>query len=133
MSWVVEVLCLGGLTDEGALWMVEEIVGSAVACGLLAATATATATVHAYRTVWHGVYGDPVFRPAREKPAEDPARTLPRRAAGRGRCGRTPAAGRPQGRWSAIDGPYDVAERLDAVLTGLLSRGTRSATGAPDG
>lgn len=34
MPWVLDILALGELTDRNALWMVEEIVDSAIACGL---------------------------------------------------------------------------------------------------
>lgn len=128
MPWVVEVLSLGGLTDEGALWMVEEIVDSAIACGL-----PTEAAVHAYRTIWHCVYGDLVFRHATEKRAGEPDRTrhFPDALLGEADAAELPRLAVLADRWSAIDGAYDIAEQLDSVITGLLARGTRSASGAP--
>ncbi|MFJ2089902.1 hypothetical protein ACIOEW_11580 [Streptomyces sp. NPDC087901] len=35
--------------------------------------------------------------------------------------------------WRAYATDYEVADELDAIITGLLDRGTRSASGAPAG
>lgn len=35
--------------------------------------------------------------------------------------------------WRAYAADYDVVDELDAIITGLLTRGTRSASGAPAG
>ncbi|MEU8503538.1 hypothetical protein AB0C40_02180 [Streptomyces brevispora] len=35
--------------------------------------------------------------------------------------------------WRAYASDYDVVDELDAIITGLLTRGTRSASGAPAG
>lgn len=35
--------------------------------------------------------------------------------------------------WRAYVADYDVVDELDAIITGLLARGTRSASGAPAG
>lgn len=34
IPWVLDILALGELTDRNALWMVEEIIDSAITCGL---------------------------------------------------------------------------------------------------
>ncbi len=122
MPWVVEVLSQGDLTDEGALWMVEEIVASGIACGLTPEEAT-----RAYRTIWHCVYGDLVFRRAMERRAEDPGRKrhfpdlltdvdaaeLPHLAA-------------LADRWTELTEDYDLTGQLGAVVDGLLGRAARS-------
>ncbi|MFD9907926.1 TetR/AcrR family transcriptional regulator [Streptomyces sp. NPDC059063] len=124
MPWVVEVLSLGDLTDKGALWMVDEIVGSAVACGL-----TPGEAVRAYRTIWHCVYGDLVFRRAMARRADEPdrkryfpdlltdadAEELPHIA---------PLADR----WQELTEDYDVTTQLAAVIDGLLARATRPSS-----
>ncbi|WSL21665.1 TetR/AcrR family transcriptional regulator [Streptomyces sp. NBC_01283] len=121
MPWVVEVLSLGDLTDRGALWMVEEIIGCCVARGL-----TPPQAVAAYRTIWHCVYGDLVFRQAMARRAEEPdrrrhfpdmltdadAEELPHLAA-------------LAGRWLELTESYDPAAQLGAVIDGLLGQARR--------
>ncbi|MFD0550963.1 TetR/AcrR family transcriptional regulator [Streptomyces rectiviolaceus] len=121
MPWVVEVLSLGDLTDKGALWMVEEIIASCVACGL-----TPAQSVAAYRTIWHCVYGDLVFRQAMARRAEEPdrrrhfpdmiteadAEELPHMAA-------------LADRWLELTADYDVSTQLGAVIDGLLGQARR--------
>ncbi|MFF3329384.1 TetR/AcrR family transcriptional regulator [Streptomyces sp. NPDC002888] len=123
MVWVIDVLSRGDLTDKGALWMTEEIVDSAIACGL-----TPEAAVHAYRTIWYLVYGALVFRRAEDRRAED------RRAADPGRgqffpslvteddAGELPRLTALSARWGDVTAAYDVAEQLAAVVDGLLAR-----------
>ncbi|MEU6989920.1 helix-turn-helix domain-containing protein [Streptomyces sp. NPDC046465] len=118
MPWVVEVLSLGDLTDEGALWMVEEIIASGIACGL-----TPEDAVRAYRTIWHCVYGDLAFHRAMERRAEDPDRKrhFP------GLLTDADAAELPHlaalaGRWAELTEDYDVTRQLGAVIDGLLGR-----------
>ncbi|MFH8607680.1 TetR/AcrR family transcriptional regulator [Streptomyces sp. NPDC018029] len=121
MPWVVEVLSLGDLTDKGALWMVEEIVGAGIDCGLTPADA-----VRAYRTIWHCVYGDLVFRHAMERRAEDPGRKrhFPDLLADVDPA-ELPHLAALAGRWSELTEDYDVARQLDAVIDGLLGRAQR--------
>ncbi|MFE7928123.1 TetR/AcrR family transcriptional regulator [Streptomyces sp. NPDC057456] len=116
MDWVVDVLSLGDLTDKGALWMPEEIIDSAIACGL-----TPEAAIHAYRTIWYVVHGALVFRRADARRTADPARkpffpalitaddadALPRLSA-------------LAERWDEVTADYDVAAQLAAVVDGLL-------------
>ncbi|MFE0178845.1 TetR/AcrR family transcriptional regulator [Streptomyces sp. NPDC059002] len=123
MPWVVEVLSLGDLTDKGALWMVEEIVGAGIDCGLTPADA-----VRAYRTIWHFVSGELIFRHAMERRAKDPDRKryfpdmltdadateLPRLAA-------------LAGRWDELTEDYDTARQLGAIIDGLLGPADRRA------
>jgi AcrR family transcriptional regulator len=123
LPWVLDVLALGELTDRNALWMVEEIIDSALACGLSPAQA-----VRAYRTIWAYVYGDLVFRRAAERRAQHPpnsrrfpemvteqdAATLPRLVA-------------IKDEWRAYAADYEVADELDAIVRGLIGRAT--ATG----
>ncbi|WP_055534095.1 TetR/AcrR family transcriptional regulator [Streptomyces alboniger] len=125
MPWVVEVLSLGDLTDRGALWMVEEMIGAAVDCGLTPAEA-----VRAYRTLWHCVYGDLVFRRAMERRAEDPDRKrhFP------GMLTDADAAELPHlaalaDQWTELTEDYDVARQLGAVIDGLLGRTGRESLG----
>ncbi|MFG2649967.1 TetR/AcrR family transcriptional regulator [Streptomyces sp. NPDC048436] len=121
MPWVVEVLSLGDLTDKGALWMVEEIIASCVACGL-----TPPEAVAAYRTIWHCVYGDLVFRQAMARRAEEPDR-------GRHFPGMLTEADADElphltalaGRWLELTGNYDAAQQLAAVIDGLLGQARR--------
>lgn len=35
--------------------------------------------------------------------------------------------------WRAYAADYEAADELDAIITGLLARGTRNASGAPAG
>lgn len=118
VDWVIDVLSLGDLTDKGALWMPEEIIDSAVACGL-----TPEQAIHAYRTIWYVVYGALVFRRAEARRAADPGRRrffptfvteedateLPRLAA-------------LSDRWEEVTAQYDVAGQLAAVVDGLLGQ-----------
>ncbi|MET9659393.1 TetR/AcrR family transcriptional regulator [Streptomyces sp. NPDC006510] len=120
LPWVLDILALGELTDRNALWMVEEIIDSALACGLSPAQA-----VRAYRTIWSYVYGDLIFRRAAERRAQNPsgrryfpemvteqdAATLPRLAALRDE-------------WRTYAADYEVADELDAIIRGLIGRGT---------
>ncbi|MFB7533516.1 TetR/AcrR family transcriptional regulator [Streptomyces sp. NPDC056178] len=120
IPWVLDILALGELTDKDALWMVEEIIDSALACGLSPAR-----SVRAYRVIRSYVYGDLVFRRATERRAENPSRgryfpemiteedaaTLPRLAAVRDR-------------WREYSADSDTAEELDAIIEGLIGRGT---------
>ncbi|MFD7492024.1 TetR/AcrR family transcriptional regulator [Streptomyces sp. NPDC059832] len=123
LPWVLDILALGEVTDRNALWMVEEIIDSALACGLSPAQA-----VRAYRTIWSYVYGDLIFRRAAERRAQNPpgrryfpemvteedAATLPRLAA-------------IKDEWRAYAADYEAADELDAIIRGLIDRGT--ATG----
>ncbi|MER6915563.1 TetR/AcrR family transcriptional regulator [Streptomyces sp. NPDC000594] len=120
VPWVLKVLVRGDLTDRQALWMAESIIDSAIAGGLGEEQA-----VHAYRTIWHFVYGDLIFRAARERRAADPdhrpsfpatlteedAKELPRLTA-------------LADRWEGMQ-RYDIVEQLTAVVDGLLSRAHR--------
>lgn len=123
MPWVLDILALGELTDKEALWMVEEIIDSALACGLSPA-----ASVRAYRTVWSYVYGDLVFRRAAARRQENPpsrlyfpemvteqdAEALPRLTA-------------IKEHWREYAADYAVADELDAIIGGLIHRGTTAA------
>lgn len=121
MPWVVEVLGLGDLTDKGALWMVEEIIASCVACGLTLPQALA-----AYRTIWHCVYGDLVFRQAMARRAQEPDR----RRHFPGMLTDADAQGLPHltalaDRWLELTAEYDVSTQLAAVVDGLLGQARR--------
>ncbi|MEV6182221.1 TetR/AcrR family transcriptional regulator [Streptomyces sp. NPDC052015] len=118
MIWVVDVLSRGDLTDKGALWMAEEIVDSAVRCGL-----TPREAVHAYRTIWYLVYGALVLRRAEARRAADPGRKpffpsllTPDDA------GELPRLASLSDRWEEVTAGYDVAAQLEAVVDGLLAR-----------
>lgn len=119
VDWVIDVLSLGDLTDKGALWMPEEIIDSAIACGLSPEEA-----IHAYRTIWYVVHGPLVFR-----------RAEARRAAGPGRkpffpalvteddAGELPCPAALSTRWAEVTAAYDVAAQpAAAVVDGLLAR-----------
>ncbi|MFH8366171.1 TetR/AcrR family transcriptional regulator [Streptomyces sp. NPDC018031] len=118
MPWVVDIISLGELTDRHALWMVEEIVDSAMACGLGESDA-----VHAYRSIWHFVLGTLVFRSAMARRARQPDR--PRyfmemlREADPAEMPRLAAL---SDRWPEVLDGYDVARELRAVVDGLLDR-----------
>ncbi|MGW5865970.1 TetR/AcrR family transcriptional regulator [Streptomyces sp. NPDC055239] len=121
LPWVVEVLSLGDLTDKGALWMVEEIVDCSLACGLDQSQAIA-----AYRTIWHCVYGDLVFRQAMARRADEPDR-------GRYFPGMLTAEDADElphltalaDRWLELTAEYDVSTQLGAVIDGLLGQARR--------
>lgn len=118
MPWVVEVISLGELTDEHALWMVEEIVDSAMACGLSERDA-----VHAYRSIWHFVLGTLVFRSAMDRRARQPDRPqyFMEMLDGADPAEMPRLAGLA-GRWREVVDSYDVAGELRAVVDGLLDR-----------
>ncbi|MEE1742004.1 helix-turn-helix domain-containing protein [Streptomyces sp. BE147] len=129
MPWVLDILALGELTDRNALWMVEEIIGSALACGLSPAR-----SVRAYRTIWSYVYGDLVFRRAAARRAENPPSTryFPEMVTAED-ADTLPHLTAVKDRWREYAADYEVADELDAIIEGLISRGTRSASGAPPG
>ncbi|WP_434100773.1 TetR/AcrR family transcriptional regulator [Streptomyces pharetrae] len=118
MIWVVDILALGDLTDKDAWWTAEEIIDSAIACGLSPEEA-----VHAYHTLWYVIHGSLVFRRADARRAADPDRAalfpdliteedadeLPRLAA-------------LSNRWHEVKAGYDIREQLERVLDGLLRR-----------
>ncbi|GHE44272.1 TetR family transcriptional regulator [Streptomyces longispororuber] len=122
LPWVVEVLRLGGLTDRGALWMVEELVGAGIACGL-----TPEEAVHAYATLWHCVYGSLVYRRAvaRRAAGPDRERYFPGMLSGAD-AGELPHLTALADRWTELTASYDVGVQLRAVVDGLLGpRGGR--------
>ncbi|MFI1013658.1 TetR/AcrR family transcriptional regulator [Streptomyces sp. NPDC020965] len=117
VPWVLKVLELGGLTDKQALWIAEEIIDSAMACGLSAGQAVAT-----YRTIWYFVYGDLVFRASAARRAAEPDRKQHWPAM----LTEEDAAELPRltalaPRWEELQ-RYDIAEQLAAIVDGLLSR-----------
>nr|WP_307821827.1 helix-turn-helix domain-containing protein [Streptomyces coffeae] len=125
LPWVVEVLSLGELTDRDALWMVEEIIESAMACGQDERRA-----VHTYRSIWHYVLGTLVFRAALTRRAEAPGR----RAAFPALLADADPSELPRlaalaNRWDGITDAYDVSEELRAVVAGLLGRDTGPGSG----
>ncbi|WP_439959616.1 TetR/AcrR family transcriptional regulator [Streptomyces luteocolor] len=121
MPWVVEVLGLGDLTDRGALWMVEEIVGICVGHGMSQAEA-----VRAYRTIWHCVYGDLAFRRAMERRAADPERRrhFPDLLTDAD-AAELPHLAALADRWTELTEDYDASGQLGAVIDGLLARTAR--------
>ncbi|MFE0099657.1 TetR/AcrR family transcriptional regulator [Streptomyces sp. NPDC059009] len=121
MPWVVEVLSLGDLTDKGALWMVEEIVGAGIDCGLDPVEA-----VRAYRTIWHCVYGDLVFRRAMERRAEEPDRKryFPDLLT-EADAAELPHLAQLADQWLELTEDYDVSQQLGAVIDGLLAAAGR--------
>ncbi|MEV5980027.1 TetR/AcrR family transcriptional regulator [Streptomyces sp. NPDC052114] len=121
MPWVVEVLSLGDLTDRGALWMVEEIIGTCVRRGMTPAEA-----VRAYRTIWHCVYGDLAFRRAMERRAADPERKryFPDLLTDAD-AAELPHLAALAGQWAELTEDYDPPGQLGAVIDGLLARTAR--------
>jgi AcrR family transcriptional regulator len=127
LPWVLDVLALGGLTDRNALWMVEEIVDSAIACGLSPARA-----VRAYGTIWNYVYGDLIFRRAAERRAENPPsrRYFPEMVTEED-AAELPRLVEIRDRWREYVADYEVTEELDAIVEGLLARGAAPGRDAP--
>lgn len=58
--WIVEVLASDDLMAVSALWIVEDILDSAIACGLSEVDA-----VYAYRTIWYYTAGELLIRNTR--------------------------------------------------------------------
>nr|WP_323449718.1 TetR/AcrR family transcriptional regulator [Streptomyces sp. YSPA8] len=117
MPWVLKVLVRGDVTDKKALWMAEEIIECALARGLGEAQA-----VHAYRTLWHFVYGDLVFTAARDQRAAEPDRRPSFTALLTGQdAAELPRLTELAPRWEELQ-RYDVEEQLTAIVDGLLSR-----------
>ncbi|MEV3870991.1 TetR/AcrR family transcriptional regulator [Streptomyces sp. NPDC049906] len=117
MPWVVQVLGLGDLADKGALWVMEEVIDSAMACGLDADDAA-----RAYRTIWHCVYGELVFRAAAERRAQDPDRTrnFPDALLTEADAEELPHLTALSGRWMEVMESYDLEAQLRKVIDGLL-------------
>ncbi|MFD8498493.1 TetR/AcrR family transcriptional regulator [Amycolatopsis sp. NPDC059657] len=60
--WIVEVLASDDLMAVSALWIVEDILDSAIACGL-----SETDAVYAYRTIWYYTAGELLIRVTRNR------------------------------------------------------------------
>jgi AcrR family transcriptional regulator len=118
MIWVIDVLSLGDLTDKEALWMPEEIIDSAMACGL-----TPQQALHAYRTIWYVVYGALVFQRADSRRAAAPERRpfFPTFLTEEDTA-RFPRLAAMADDWEQLKGTYDVKEQLAAVVDGLLGK-----------
>lgn len=124
MPWVVEVLNLGDLTDKDGLWMIEEIVDASLDCGLSPAGA-----VHMYRTVWHFIVGDVIFRRAMDRRAAQPDRKryFPDMLT-EADAAELPRLVELSDRWTRLTlDDYDVSRQLGAIIDGLLAAGPRSA------
>lgn len=106
--------------------MPEEIIDSAIACGL-----TPEQALHAYRTIWYVVYGALVFERADARRAAAPDRrpffpaflTEEDTAA-------LPRMTKLSSTWEEMKAGYDIAEQLAAVVDGLLRAG--EVTDGPD-
>ncbi|MFF9635157.1 TetR/AcrR family transcriptional regulator [Streptomyces bacillaris] len=122
IPWVLDILALGELTDRHALWMVEEIIDCALACGLSPAR-----SVRAYRTIWSYVYGDLVFRRAAARRAEQPSRRefFPEMITEKDTA-ELPRLTGVKEHWREYAADYEVAAELDAIVEGLISRGARA-------
>ncbi|MFD8434370.1 TetR/AcrR family transcriptional regulator [Streptomyces microflavus] len=121
IPWVLDILALGELTDRNALWMVEEIIDCALACGLSPAR-----SVRAYRTIWSYVYGDLVFRRAAARRAEQPSRRefFPEMITEKDTA-ELPRLTEVKEHWREYAADYETAAELDAIVEGLIKRGTR--------
>ncbi|MFE1545036.1 TetR/AcrR family transcriptional regulator [Streptomyces microflavus] len=121
IPWVLDILALGELTDRNALWMVEEIIDCALACGLSPAR-----SVRAYRTIWSYVYGDLVFRRAAARRAEQPSRRefFPEMITEKDTA-ELPRLTEVKEHWREYAADYETAAELDAIVEGLINRGTR--------
>ncbi|WP_405549249.1 TetR/AcrR family transcriptional regulator [Streptomyces microflavus] len=121
IPWVLDILALGELTDRNALWMVEEIIDCALACGLSPAR-----SVRAYRTIWSYVYGNLVFRRAAARRAEQPSRRefFPEMITEKDTA-ELPRLTEVKEHWREYAADYETAAELDAIVEGLISRGTR--------
>lgn len=121
LPWVVEVLGLGHVTDKGAMWMVEEILDSAIRYGL-----TPREAIRAYRAIWFYIYGDLAYhaalsrrateapRPTHHSPVPDmltpeDATTLPHLTT-------------HANLWAEVVDVCNVPEGLHALIDGLLAR-----------
>jgi len=60
--WIVEILASDDLLAVSALWIVEDILDAAIACGLSEADA-----VYAYRTIWYYTAGELLIRMTRNR------------------------------------------------------------------
>ncbi|MFE6776926.1 TetR/AcrR family transcriptional regulator [Streptomyces sp. NPDC057702] len=122
LPWVVEVLGLGNVTDKGAMWMVEEILDSAIRCGL-----TPRAAIRAYRAIWFYIYGDLAYHAATSRRAGEgsdgaalrpiPDLLTPEDAA------TLPRLTSLGDQWHEVASACDVPNGLHALIDGLLARG----------
>ncbi|MFC4536715.1 TetR/AcrR family transcriptional regulator [Sphaerisporangium dianthi] len=114
--WIVEILTAEDLLAASALWIVENILDSAIRCGL-----TPEQAVHAYRSIWYYAAGEILVRAAsvsRRAEMDKPvyrdelftqldAERLPRLAA-------------LTDRWTDLTSRDTFRSGLDALVTGLL-------------
>ncbi|QKW51856.1 TetR/AcrR family transcriptional regulator [Streptomyces buecherae] len=122
LPWVVEVLGLGHVTDKGAMWMVEEILDSAIRCGLEPREA-----IRAYRAIWFYIYGDLAYHAATSRRASEatdgathrpiPDMLTPEDAA------TLPRLTSLGDQWHEVASACDVPNGLHALIDGLLARG----------
>jgi AcrR family transcriptional regulator len=116
----VEVLTADDLLGESALWMVEAIVGGAIACGR-----TPDEAVELYRTVWYYTVGEILVRArAGRRAAEDRPRYRDTVFGGLD-ASRFPSLAAVGDRWPELTARDTYARGLRAFVDGLLAQESR--------
>jgi AcrR family transcriptional regulator len=114
--WIVKVLTSADVFGVSALWMVENIVDSAVQCGLPPEQA-----VHAYRTIWYYTAGEIIIRSDSARRREKLDRPIYRDEVFANLDPvRLPRLASLGDRWAPLTAQDTYRAGLEALVTGLL-------------
>jgi AcrR family transcriptional regulator len=116
-SWIVDVLAQGDLIAPSILWLIEEIIGGFIACGL-----SPDKAVEGYRAVWQFTVGELIVRRGLDRMATLGRPPFVVEALTSADAARLPALAAVAPHWAPTreaDG-YDTG--LAALLDGLLAR-----------
>jgi AcrR family transcriptional regulator len=116
--WIVEVLAAGDLIAPSILWLLEEIVGGFLACGLSRAAAA-----DAYRAVWQFTVGELTIRRGLDAMATLGRPPFVLTVLTSADPADLPALAAVSGEWAAARGRDSYGPGLTALLDGLLARG----------
>lgn len=115
--WIVKVLTSDDLFSVSALWMVENIVDSAVKCGL-----TPDEAVHTYRIIWYYTAGEIIIKRSSEQRREEVGPPRYREAAFADLdASAVPRLASLNDRWASLTARDTYRMGLEALITGLLA------------
>lgn len=114
--WVVDVLAAGDLIAPSILWLMEEIVGSFIACGLSPPEAAA-----GYRVVWEFTVGELIVQRGVERLRRAERRPYVLDVLTSVDAAQFPALAQLAPHWATARAQVTYAGGLEALLTGLLS------------
>jgi AcrR family transcriptional regulator len=116
--WVAEAISGDDLLGETALWLVEEIVDSAVAAGLDPEEA-----VHLYRQIWYYTAGEILIRARRDRRRDEGERpTYREEAFAHLDPGTHPRLAALADRWGELTEKDTYVDGLGALVDGALAR-----------